>query len=310
MKISRAIKEFLRHLEVSKGFSTHTLSNYRRYLERLLAWCEANKLERLEDLSAEDVIDYQLSLIKNPEHPIGKKTVNYYLIALRSLLRYAINRDVTVLPPEKVVLSKTEGRQVHFLDGDEIGRLIAATGQNNLSELRDRALISMLFASGLRVSELTALKRNQVSLVSGEFSVKGKGGKVRPVFLSEDSLQQLADYVETRADTNPFLFIRHYKNPKLDSNKRPLTNRSVQRIVHHAAAKAGITKPVSPHKLRHSFATDLLRNGADLRAVQALLGHSSVTTTQIYTHVTDASLRETHRKFHGSSPGPDSDSKS
>lgn len=298
MKVNRAIKEFLRHIEVSKGFSRHTIENYGRYLQFFAKWCEENKLVEIEKLAAEDVIDYQLDLIKNHDRAIGKKTINYYLIALRALLKYLISRDLVVLPPEKISLSKTEARQVQFLSGSEVEKIIQGVPDQNLTDRRDRALIMMLFSTGLRVSELTALKRNQISLVTGEFSVRGKGGKVRPVFMSPTALEALADYVESRQDSNPHIFIRHFRNPKLDSNKTGLTDRSVQRIIKTRALLAGVTKPVSPHKLRHSFATDLLRNGADLRAVQALLGHSSVTTTQVYTHVTDATLKDVHRRFH------------
>jgi len=245
----------------------------------------------------EDVNEYQLWL-HTDQSGRGQKTINYYLIALRALLKYLISRDVEVVSPEKVTLSKTPGRQVSFLENDEVERLRQAIPTDSLNGLRDKAIVSVLYATGLRLSEIVGLKRNQVSLVSGEFSVRGKGGKVRPVFLTEVAQDDLATYVESRSDTNPFVFIRHYKNPEHDSRKEPLTGRSIQRALAHYARAAGITKPMSPHKLRHSFATDLLRNGADLRSVQALLGHSSITTTQVYTHITDKSLKEIHSRFH------------
>lgn len=176
--------------------------------------------------------------------------------------------------------------------------MIASVPLENISDYRDRAIIAVLFSTGLRISELLALKRNQINLATGEFSVRGKGGKVRPVFLSEAALDALGEYIDQRADTNPFIFITHHKNSRLDSAKAPISSRTVQRSIRDIAARAGITKPISPHKIRHSFATDLLRNGADLRSVQALLGHSSITTTQVYTHVTDKSLKDIHQRFH------------
>lgn len=287
----------MRFMETSRGASVHTIENYRRYLQSFENWATAAQLKKVEDVSAEDVIDWQLSLLeKVPQR--SRQTVNYYLIALRALLKYLISRDVTVLPPEKITLSKVPQRQIHFLDQEEMSRIIESFELGEIGALRDRAITAVLFSSGLRVSELLNLKRNQVSLTTGEFSVRGKGGKVRPVFLSEVALEALGEYIDLRSDPNPNLFIRHYKNPLLDSKKLPLSHRTVQRIIQRAAARAGITKPVSPHKIRHSFATDLLRNGADLRSVQAMLGHSSITTTQIYTHVTDKNLKDTHRRYH------------
>lgn len=303
MTVKRAVKDFLKYCVVSKGYSDHTVKNYTRYLHVFEAWAEERGLSQIEQLTGEDVVDFQLEALHSEQK--GKKTQNYYLIALRSLLKYLINRDLTVLSPEKITLAKTPGRQVSFLDQDEIGRIRQNIPVNTLSGKRDRAIISVLYATGLRISELTALQRNQVSLVSGEFSVRGKGGKVRPVFLTEEALDDLADYIENRTDTNPYLFIRHFENSALDSNKRPLSGRSIQRLLGAAARAAGVVKPISPHKLRHSFATSLLSNGADLRSVQALLGHSSITTTQVYTHVTDASLKEVHHRFHHGSNSPD-----
>src|SRR3990167_3393006 len=294
MAFSGAVKDYLRFLETSKGASLHTVKNYRHYLTSFQTWAEANKVERIDQLSGEDVIDYQLSLLDSDGIKRNRSTVNYYLIALRSLLKYLIGRDLTVLPPEKVGLSKVPSRQISFLERDEVMRLIEAAGDQTLGGKRNRSIVAVLFSSGLRISELLGLKRNQVNLATGEFSIRGKGGKVRPGFLSENALDTLGDYIDSRADTNPNLFIRHFKNPRLDSRKNALSHRAVQRLVGQAAVKAGVTKNVTPHQIRHSFATDLLRNGADLRSVQALLGHSSITTTQIYTHVTDRSLRDIH----------------
>ncbi len=262
MTISRAVKDYLRFLETSKGASLHTVKNYRHYLTSFQTWAEANKVERIDQLSGEDVIDYQLSLLDPNGAKRSRATVNYYLIALRSLLKYLIGRDLTVLPPEKVGLSKVPSRQISFLERDEVMRLIEAAGDQTLGGKRNRSIVAVLFSSGLRISELLGLKRNQVNLATGEFSIRGKGGKVRPGFLSENALDTLGDYIDSRADTNPNLFIRHFKNPRLDSRKNALSHRAVQRLVGQAAVKAGVTKNVTPHQIRHSFATHLLRDGA------------------------------------------------
>ena len=296
MTTKRAIKDFLKYCVVSKGYSANTVRNYGTYLNAFDTWAEERKIIHIEDLESEDVVDFQVERLNSEQK--SKKTQNYYLIALRALLKYLINRDVDVMSPEKITLSKTGDRQVSFLDSDEVEQIHAGFMTDELAGKRDLAIFSVLYATGLRVSELVALKRNQVSIVSGEFSVRGKGGKVRPVFLTETAKDDLGEYLESRTDTNPYLFIRHHQNPELDSNKLPLSARSVQRMILAAAKRVGVVKPISPHKLRHSFATDLLRNGADLRSVQALLGHSSITTTQVYTHVTDASLKDVHKKFH------------
>lgn len=275
------------------------MSNYRRYLARFESWAEAQKLTEIEQLASEDVEEFARSLSHGDTATHNKKTQNYYLIALRALLKYLLNRDVEVMAPDKITLAKTPERQVEFLDADELANLREVIPNSNLTDKRDRAIISLLFSTGLRVSELISLKRNQISLKTGEFAVTGKGGKVRPVFLGSVARDDLSDYLQERRDANPYVFIRHYKTSELDTKRKtPLTPRSVQRILNHWAKLAGIEKPVSPHKLRHSFATDLLRNGADLRSVQALLGHSSITTTQVYTHITDKSLRDVHQRFH------------
>ena len=281
MTIGRAVKDYLRFLEASRGAAAHTVKNYRHYLNTFQNWAEANKVEKIDQLTGEDVIDYQLSLLDSDGIKRNRSTVNYYLIALRSLLKYLIGRDLTVLPPEKVTLSKVPARQISFLEREDVMRLIQVAGDDSLSGRRNRAIVAVLFSSGLRISELLGLKRNQVNLATGEFSVRGKGGKVRPGFLSDEALDVLGDYIDNRADTSPYLFIRHHKNSVLDSGKVPLSHRTVQRLLGQAAVKAGVTQSVTPHKIRHSFATDLLRNGADLRSVQAMLGHSSITTTQI-----------------------------
>lgn len=298
MTVSRAIREYIRYLETSRGAARHTVKNYRRYLESFKRWADESGVTDVGRFNGEDVIDYQLTLLGTNGVRRGRATVNYYLIALRALLRYLISRDLAVLSPEKIALAKVPSRQINFLDSSAMKEVMSAADSDGVGGQRDKAIVAVLYSSGLRVSELLDLKRNQVSLSSGEFSIRGKGGRVRPGFMSEEALEALGEYLDSRADTNPYLFIRHYKNSQLDSGKTPLSHRSVQRLTSRAAIRAGITAPVTPHKIRHSFATDLLRNGADLRSVQELLGHSSITTTQIYTHVTNKSLRDVHRRFH------------
>jgi len=298
MSLDRAIKEFLRYIATAKGLSKYTLRNYRSYLERFASWAKDNQINKVEQISREDVEQWQFEL--GQRENIGRKTQNYYLIALRSLLKYLNGREVTALSSDKITLAKTPQRQIDFLQGDEVERLLSSVETKSLANWRDKAIISLLFSSGLRLSELSQLKKTALNLERGESSVRGKGGKVRPIFMSTQTQAALKSYLDRRTDTNPHLFIRHFKDKEKDSQaKNHLSDRSIQRLIRHYALKAGLTKLVTPHKLRHTFATDLLRNGADLRSVQALLGHSSITTTQIYTHVTDQSLKEIHQKFHG-----------
>ncbi|MBI4709012.1 MAG: tyrosine-type recombinase/integrase, partial [Candidatus Portnoybacteria bacterium] len=229
---------------------------------------------------------------------------NYHIIALRNFLRYLAKRDIKSLSAEKIELAKQSPRQVDFLEGDELERLLESPSGASPRALRDKALLELLFSTGLRVSELCKLNRNSVNLEKGEFSVRGKGEKIRVVFLSERAKKALRNYLNVRKDVDPALFIRYPKSKKPELAMAQikdlrLTPRSVERIVKHYATKAGITKKVTPHILRHSFATDLLTGGADIRSVQTMLGHSSITTTQIYTHITDKQLKEVYRAFHG-----------
>lgn len=232
-----------------------------------------------------------------------KSTQTYHVVVLRSFLKFLAKEDIETVPAEKIEVGKTPTRQVDFLEFDEVERLLRAAGGDDLRSRRDRAILELLFSSGLRVSELTSLDRDQVNLKRGEFSVRGKGSKLRVVFLSDTAKTAIERYLEKRLDMDPALFIAIPKKglgkKRADSAGLRLTERSVQRLVRRYATKAGIVKDVHPHTLRHSFATDLLRNGADIRSVQAMLGHSSITTTQIYTHVTNERLREIHEKFHG-----------
>lgn len=296
MTITRAVKEYLRHCSVGADYSVATRRNYKLYLETFLAWCLENKITEIEQIAFEDIEAYQEFLANRPERPMSSATRNYYLIALRGMLKYLEKHDIKAISSQKITLAKTAGRQIQFLEDEEIDQLLTAP-DGSLNGLRDRALLSLLASSGLRVSELVSLRINAINLSRREFSIKGKGRKVRAVFFSDNAADQLQAYLAARKDASPYLLIRHSKDPRKDSDALPLSARSVQRILSRYAVTVGITKPVTPHKLRHSFATRLLRRGADLRTVQALLGHSSIATTQVYTHVTDENLRETHQKL-------------
>jgi site-specific recombinase XerD len=308
----------LEHLVIEKNRSEKTLQNYDFYLRRFLDWLGNDA--KPAALTAEAVRRYRLwlnRLVDVHNEPLKKNTQNYHLIALRSFLKYLAKRDVKTLPPEKIELMKMPDREVSFLEGSEVDRLLEApllvhessvdAPSDNLIAYRDKAILEMLFSTGLRVSELANMRRNQVNIKKDEFTVTGKGRKSRVVFLSEQAKYWLKKYLEKRMDVNPHLFVSHAKNMKTKKHEsmkaldeeRPLTERSIQRLVQKYARAAGITKPVTPHTLRHSYATDLLQNGADIRSVQTMLGHSSITTTQIYTHITDRELRNIHKKFHG-----------
>lgn len=292
--------QYLEYLEIEKNRSPKTLENYSRYLDRFLNFAKVTKAEDLDD---ERVRMYRLHLNRLTDaegQTLKKITQNYHIISLRNFLKYLAKRGIKTVSAEKIELGRAEDRRVTFLEHSELDRLLNAPGTATLSDLRDRAMLRMLFSTGMRVSELCSMDRDKIDVKRGELSVLGKGRKIRLVFLSEDAKQHIAQYLAKRTDVDEALFIRIPKNGKFggESDLR-LTPRSVQRVVRKYATQAGIMgKSVSPHTLRHSYATDLLRNGADIRSVQAMLGHSSVTTTQIYTHVTDTQLREIHHKFH------------
>ena len=290
--------DFLEHLEVEKNRSPKTIENYSHYLDRFLQWA---KLGKPEQITADVVRQYRLFLNRTESQgaPLSGTTQNYHIVALRSFLKYLAKRDFATLSAEKIELPKTDPRQVSFLEPDEVEALFAAAKPTTLTGLRNRALLEVLFSTGLRVSELVALNRAQVNVKKGEFTVRGKGNKLRVVFLSDGAKQWLGQYLEKRSDANEPVFVHHNPSHKANSDNDPrLTPRSVQRIIKQLSLAAGITKEVTPHTLRHSFATDLLTNGADIRAVQSLLGHSSITTTQVYTHVTNRQLKEVHQSFH------------
>jgi site-specific recombinase XerD len=299
--------QFLEYLEIERGRSQLTLRNYDFYLSRFFG---ITKLTNPKDISAEVVRRYRLALNRltsaNGE-TLKKTTQNYHLIALRSFLKYLSKRDIDSLAPEKIELMKQSERTVDFLDGEDLNRLLEAPLKaegDSLLGRRDRAILELLFSTGLRVSELAKLNQGDVNLEKDEFTVRGKGGKVRLVFLSEQAKGAIRDYLERRHDGNPALFVRAdraagHSVDAPDADPSPLTPRSIQRLVQHYATLAGLTKKITPHTLRHSYATDLLMNGADIRSVQALLGHASITTTQVYTHVTDRQLKEIYKSFHG-----------
>ena len=300
------LKEFLEYLEIEKGRSLLTVRNYDFYLRRFLTWA---KIDYPEEITSEIIRKYHLALARENNTRGGNlsmATQNYHLIAVRMFLKYLIYRDIKTLDPSKVDLAKTPERQISYLEGSDLENFLTApiqTKEEDNIKLRDKAILELFFSTGLRVSELCHLKKEDVNLEKDEFSVKGKGSKWRVVFLSNQAKYWLKKYLEIRADLNPYLFVRQDRAAtKTNKNKkedRPLTPRSVERMVKKYAKLAGITKKIVPHSLRHSFSTDLLLNGADLRAVQELLGHKSITTTQIYTHVTDQHLREVYQAFHG-----------
>lgn len=294
--------QYLEYLEIEKDRSQKTIENYDHYLERFLLWA---KIKGPEEITDDLIRSYRLYLNRMSDEkgrPLKKITQNYHVIAVRNFLKYLAKRDVRALSADKIELGKTQRMEVEFLDSDEIDRIFEAVAGLDLKSLRDRAILELLYSSGLRVSELTNLNRDQVNLKTQEFSVRGKGGKIRVVFISDRAKNALERYLEKRPDVDPAVFARIGINrleKKKNADNLRLTPRSIQRIVKYYALKAGIVKDVHPHTLRHSFATDLIANGADIRSVQEMLGHSSVTTTQIYTHVTNKQLKEVHKAFHG-----------
>ena len=277
-ELERLKREFLEYTEIEKGRSLKTVENYDHYLSVFL---EYSKVSVPKDITEGLIREYRLWLNRKD---LKKKTQNYYLIALRSFLKYFTKRGLKVLSPEVIELAKVGERSIDLITPEELTRLLEAPDVSTLQGLRDKAVLETLFSTGLRVSELCSLPRD-LDLRAEEFSVRGKGEKVRVVFLSPEAKSTIKKYLEKRKDVD-------------NDQMFPMTPRSIQRIIKHYALKAGISKKVTPHVVRHMFATDLLSNGADLRSVQMLLGHANISTTQIYTHVTDKALRDTHKKFH------------
>lgn len=300
------VDEFLEYIEIERGRSLKTVRNYKHYLERFLQFAKKDAPQAID----EDLMrGYRLWLNRQerftrpglPKETLKKKTQNYHLIALRSFLKYLRKRDVASYAPEKIELAKTGGRELDLISTSDLARLMQApfedtTQKNKTVILRDHAILQLLFSTGLRVSELCSLPRT-IDLSLDEVVVRGKGEKVRVVFLSSEAKEALKEYLAKRADVDPALFIQFGRASKNAESLR-LTPRSIERIIKRYATIAGIAKKVTPHVLRHTFATDLLGNGADLRSVQMMLGHANISTTQIYTHMTDKQLRETHKKFH------------
>ncbi|MDR3559244.1 MAG: tyrosine-type recombinase/integrase [Candidatus Pacebacteria bacterium] len=303
--------QFLEYLEVERDRSPKTIEIYDRHLAKFLVWA---KIENPTEITDKIIRDFRLHLNRF-ENEKGEKlkkiTQNYYIIIIRSFLKFLAKRDVKALQAEKIEIGHAPEREVEFLESAEIERILEAASGVDFKSRRDRAILELLFSAGLRVSELVSINREKLNFKSGELSVQGKGGKVRVVFISDTATGALEEYLKKRTDIDPALFVRDTKglrkfkgknnNPNNKNTQEEdlrLTPRSVQRIVKYYAAKAGLVKNVHPHTLRHSFATDLLMNGADIRSVQAMLGHSSITTTQIYTHVTNPHLKEVHQAFH------------
>lgn len=303
MLFRKAKTDFLEYLEIEQNRSNKTIENYDHYLSRLLDF--AGDDLTVAQITPELVRKWRLWLNRlgsDRSDELDKATSNYHLIALRGFLKFCAKRDIPALTADKIELARVRRKQVTFLNEDELARLFQQPDISKLSGLRDRAILELLFSSGLRVSELVNLDIGHINLKRREFMVRGKGQKDRPIFISVEAADWIQRYLDTRQDNNNPLFIRHQKSNKTANqtgNYSRLTARSIQRLVARYALLAGITKPVHPHTLRHSFATDLLMNGADLRSVQAMLGHSNIATTQIYTHVTDPHLKAVHEKFHG-----------
>lgn len=309
MYLSEAIADFIEHLEVEGGRSLRTLENYQLYLERLV---EFSGDIPVGNITSELVRKYRLWLNRyknNNGQSISTITQSYHLIALRGFLTYLSRRDIESLSADKIILPKTARAQVTFLHYDEISNMLDSIDTGSEQGLRDRAIIELLFSSGLRVSELVNLNRDHINLSRREFMVRGKGQKDRPVFVSKSASEHVQNYLEERTDSLIPLFLSYSRNTGLadtSGDYRRLSARSIQRMVSRYAKLAGITKHVSPHTMRHSFATDLLMNGADIRSVQSMLGHSDISTTQVYTHVTDKHLKDVFDQFHSDTDKPKS----
>ena len=319
MNIDSMKRQFLEYTEIERGRAVKTIENYDHYLTRFFAH---SGITDTSEITEEKIREFRLWLNRQPGTANGsmkRRTQNYYLIALRAFLKFLRKRDVEGLSPEKIELAKVPERSLDLITTTELGRLLTAAEGGDEKSLRDKAILELLFSTGLRVSELCSLD-SDIDLSRDELSVRGKGDKVRVVFLSDDAKIAVRAYLKARKDMDEALFVNIPMQPKSDDSTNKvssksektgntptkkyrtpsrLTPRSVERMIKIYATKAGITKKVTPHVLRHSFATDLLSNGADIRSVQQLLGHASINTTQIYTHVTDSHLRDIHKKFHG-----------
>lgn len=307
MDLDTLVKDFLEYLEIERNVSQLTIRNYEHYLRRFLNFLkkDSSALPTSKSITNDSIREYRLYLSRFvDDHGISLKRVtqNYHLIAIRSFLKYCLKRDVAVVAPEKIDLPKAESRSIKFLEREQVERLLQMPEISKVNGLRDKAILETLFSTGLRVSELTKLNRDQINFERKEFGVIGKGRRTRVVFLSESAVEWLQRYLKDRTDKSIALFIRYAgKKPDADDTKGEsfrLTPRSVQRLVEKYVKKARLPIKITPHGLRHSFATDLLTGGADLRAIQEMLGHKNVSTTQIYTHITNPQLKEIHNKYH------------
>lgn len=304
-RLDRLAEEFLEYLEIDRGCSSLTIRNYRHYLGRFSLWLKNNFPKAdLGSINLEIIKKYRLFLARftAPDGtPLSRSTQAYHMIALRSFFKWLIKNDYKVISPEKIDLPKSESRSLKFLTTEQVERLLAQPRISHPRGLRDRAILETLFSTGLRVSELVKLNRDQIDLKRREFGVVGKGGRFRVVFLSKSAAKWLGRYLASRNDRWAPLFIRlpGKKAEVTDGEKMRLSVRSIQRIVKKYVRKAKIPVDATVHTLRHSFATDLLMAGADIRSVQEMLGHKNIATTQIYTHITNKHLREIHEAFHG-----------
>jgi len=305
MNVELLIEEFLEYLEVQKGCSPLSIRRYRHYLRRFQNWLgESSPATKADEISLELIRRYRLYLAHLRAHdglPLQRVTQSYHIVALRAFLRYLlVQRDIATLSPDKIELPKQSSRSVAFLNSEQMERLLSSPKITCNAGLRDRTILETLFSTGLRVSELVSLNRGQVDLERKEFGVRGKGNKVRVVFLSDTAAHWIERYLRARRDNFKPLFIRYSGavNPQKNGEKMRLTARSIERIVSKYAKRSGLPIEATPHTLRHSFATDLLISGADIRSVQEMLGHESIRTTQVYTHVTNRHLKEVHKAFH------------
>ena len=307
--IDKIQREFLEYLEIEKGSAARTIENYEHYLNRFFQFAKNKGVRTAGQITDDLVREFRLWLNKQPSgirslkgkpilmETLSKKTQNYYLIALRVFLKYLGKRGIESLSADRIDLAKIPERPIDLITPAELSRLLDAPKGDDIKNLRDKAILELLFSTGLRVSELCSLPR-EISTEFEELSIRGKGGKVRVVFISPRARAALKQYLIARKDMEEGLFVQIEDEASTKREIKHLTKRSVERIVKYYAIKAGISKKVTPHVIRHCFATDLLQNGADIRSVQVMLGHSNISTTQIYTHVTDKHLRDIHKKFH------------
>jgi site-specific recombinase XerD len=314
-EIERLKREFLEYMEIERGSSLKTVGNYDRYLTRFIAF---SKLSSPKDITDDAIREFRLHLNRSPGvHVKGqmratmkKNSQNYHLIALRRFLKYMMKRGITALSPDRIELAKVGGRQLDLMSSSELDKLLQSPMRDDkgtmlaapeVSALRDKAILELFFSTGLRLAELCSLNRD-LDLSKDEFSIRGKGEKVRVVFLSDSAKDAIRAYLKERKDMDEPMFVQFSRNKSKSDGHRSesarLSPRSIERMVKQYATRAGISRKVTPHILRHSFATDLLENGADIRSVQVMLGHANIQTTQIYTHVTDKQLKEIHKKFH------------